>query len=122
MKHATTGILLAVLAILPELCGAETLYFLKGKIHTELALPTESVREVRPDLVEHVDTDLVLVGWGEKDYFGNPHKNMIGTMKAMLDERRKRQETGDRGQETGDRGQGTRDKGQGARTRAAARG
>lgn len=77
-------ILFVALTLIPTLGHAETLYFLKGKIHTELAVSTDSIRDLRPELVEHVDTDLVLVGWGEKSYFGNPDKTVLGTMKAML--------------------------------------
>lgn len=65
------------------LCATENLYFIRGSIHTEIVLPTVSIRSIEPALVEHIDTPLVAVGWGDKDFFGSKRR-FLTTVKALF--------------------------------------
>lgn len=68
---------------LASVSAAESLYFIRGNIHTEIVLPTTSIRSITPALVEHVETPLVAVGWGDRDFFGSK-KRLLTTLKALF--------------------------------------
>ncbi len=65
--------------------SAETLYFVRGSnIHTEIVLPTQALRNIRPELVAHIESDLVMIGWGDRSFFGAPKRQIGTTLKAMF--------------------------------------